>query len=64
MWNYEPGQMRCDSGHVFAIQALEGVQAKVVRVDRPSRRERLQDVAVGFFAAGALAIALEILQHL
>lgn len=63
MWNYEAGQMRCDNGHVFAIEALEGVQAKVIRVDRPSRRERLQDVAIGFFAAGALAIILEVLQH-
>jgi hypothetical protein len=55
MWNYETGQMRCANDHVFAITALEGVQAHVIRVDRPSPQERFQDFALGTLC-GALIV--------
>jgi hypothetical protein len=61
MWNYEPETMRCDRGHVFAIEALEGVQAKVVRVDRPSMRERLTEFAVGVITGGTMVAVVVVL---
>lgn len=64
MWNYEAGQMRCDNQHVFAIAALEGVQTKVIRIDRPSTRERLQDFVLGLVAAGVLLAVFDALQNL
>lgn len=64
MWNYEPGQMRCPNDHVFAIESIEGVQARVIRIDRPSRRERLGDALAGFCAAAALAVIIELVHYL
>ena len=54
MWNYEEGTYRCSNDHVFAQTGVEGVQSKVVRLDLPSRRERLGDVLLGFTACGVI----------
>lgn len=65
MWNYGPGQMRCSNGHVFAQVAIEGVQERVIRVDTPTRRERLQDALICFFAgASATAIVAVLVERL
>ena len=57
MWRTEPGFMRCPNDHVLAVEAVEGVDMKVARVDRPSRRERLQDYLICYFA-GATTTAI------
>ena len=65
MWNYEKGTMRCQNDHVFATVAVEGVQEHVVRIDRPSVRERLGDVLIGVVTGGIIvAFATELLPRL
>lgn len=58
MWHYEGG-WRCRNDHVFAETAVEGVQHKVIRIDRPSARERLQDFFLGT-ATGGMLVALAV----
>ena len=61
MWNYGPGQMRCSNDHVFAQVAVEGVSERVIRIDTPTRRERLQDALICFFAGGITTAIVAVL---
>jgi hypothetical protein len=54
MWNTEPGFKRCPNDHLFRIEEVVEPTTKVIRVDRPSARERLGDFVLGA-AVGALA---------
>lgn len=50
MWNTEPGYKRCPNDHLFRIEELSEPIVKVIRVDRPSARERLGDFGLGLLA--------------
>lgn len=66
MWNTEPGFKRCPNDHLWRIEDLTGSQeVRVVRIDRPSTRERLGDfvlgAAVGAIASNAALVVVHVL---
>ena len=57
MWNTMPGYQRCPNDHLWRIEELSAPEAKVIRVDQPSRHERIGDALVCFFA-GAMTTSI------